>query len=207
MATVRVLVVEDDPLIALDIASCLEDVGYEVCALAHTALDARKALSLNKPDIVLLDINLHDSTDGIQLAEEINARYGIPFVYLTSYAGQATLQRAKQTHPMGYIVKPFDVKGLYSTLEIALYNHARQQAISQAFGDFETLNTRLPERLTSRELELLKGIYEGRDNQQLAETHHVSLNTIKTHVKNIFAKLDVANRPQAIARVRALLSR
>ena len=206
MHVVRVLIVEDDPIIAQDIAACLEDVGYEVSALAHSPTAALKELSLNPPDIVLLDINLGMGMDGIQLVEEINNKYGLPFVFLTSYADRATLQRAKHTQPMGYVVKPFDEKGLYSTLEIALFNHAKRQAATHAFQDFEHLNTRLPAKLTPRELELLKGIYEGMDNQQLAGMFFVSLNTIKTHVKSIFAKLDVASRPQAIAKVRTLLS-
>lgn len=107
---------------------------------------------------------------------------------------------------MGYIVKPFDEKSLYTALEIALFNFSRRQALAQAFHEPESLNEKLVEKLTPRELELLGSIYEGLDNRQLAELYHLSSNAIKTHVKKIFAKLGVSSRPQAIARVRDLLS-
>jgi AmiR/NasT family two-component response regulator len=98
-------------------------------------------LSSNTPDIVLLDINLGSNIDGIDIAEIINKRYQIPFIYLTSYADRSTVDRAKHTRPMGYIVKPFDERDLFTTLEIALFNFSQAQPKIELSLDH--LNTKL----------------------------------------------------------------
>jgi DNA-binding NarL/FixJ family response regulator len=202
MSNIRVLVVEDEPLIAEDIRETLDNIDFEVSGVAYDSDVALHELSSNTPDIVLLDINLGSNIDGIDIAEIINKRYQIPFIYLTSYADRSTVDRAKHTRPMGYIVKPFDERDLFTTLEIALFNFSQAQPKIEL--NLDHLNTKLLGKLTQKEFEILTSIFEGKTNRQMADEHYISLNTIKTHVKNLYDKLDVHTRTQAIARLREM---
>lgn len=118
----RLLIVEDEPIIARDLAYMLEDLGYEVIGIAHSANDAMNILQKEEPNLVLLDINLAGSLTGIDLAHWINQKMKLPFIFLTSYSDKETLAKAKITEPSGYLVKPIDEQNLKSTLEIAQYN-------------------------------------------------------------------------------------
>ncbi|HCX23074.1 MAG: DNA-binding response regulator [Flammeovirgaceae bacterium] len=116
MSKAKVLIVEDEPLIAYDISSILKRNDYEVVGMVDEAVDALDLIASNTVDIALLDVNIEGNTDGIQLAAQLH----IPFIFLTSYYDQATLDRAKLTNPSGYVVKPFSEKDLIVNLEIAL---------------------------------------------------------------------------------------
>ena len=140
--------------------------------------------------------------DGFKVAELINERYRIPFIFLTSYTNKTVIEKAKYTRPMGYIVKPFNEKDLYSSIEIALYNHAQRNKPTQL--SLELINQQLLSKFTQKEYEILMDIYDGRTNQQMCDKHFVSINTIKTHVQKIYEKLDVHTRAKAIAKVREL---
>ncbi|MFY7899572.1 MAG: response regulator transcription factor [Chitinophagaceae bacterium] len=202
MSQIRILIVEDEPLIAVDIEQILTNINFEVSAIAFTPEEAIKQLKTNTPDAILLDINLDDTKDGIDIAEIINQQYQLPFIFLTSHADRATLERAKKTKPAGYIVKPFDEKDVLAGLEIALYNHAQKQTILKPTLFIHNINKHIFAPLTEREFDVLQGIYEGKTNQQMAADMFVSINTIKTHIGNIFFKLDVTSRTAAVAKVR-----
>lgn len=200
MSHIKVLIVEDEPLVAHDIASTLNGINYEVSGIAYTVSKARYFLDTNRPDIVLLDINLGTETDGIMLAEIIRNQYQIPFVYLTSYADARTLERAKRTMPMGYLVKPYDERDLFAALEIALYNFGQMQGPVQF--DLESFNANRLSKLTPKEFEILQDLYEGKTNQQLCDKHFISLNTVKTHIKHLYDKLNVQSRSELLVLVR-----
>jgi Response regulator containing a CheY-like receiver domain and an HTH DNA-binding domain len=123
MNDIKVLIIEDEPLIAEDIAACLRRCDYRVTGIVYSAEDALPELARNPPDIAMIDINLNGGQEGISIANAINERFYIPFVYLTSYSDRKTLELAKHTGPSGYIVKPFTEAGLCATLEVALHNH------------------------------------------------------------------------------------
>lgn len=117
----RILVVEDEAIVALDIQNRLRHMGYEtvgVCATGEEAVDKAGKL---KPDIILMDIMLEGGMDGIEAAGVIKENFGIPVIYLTAYADQKTLERAKITNPFGYIIKPFEDRELQTTIEMAVY--------------------------------------------------------------------------------------
>lgn len=204
MSQVRVLVVEDEPLIAEDIREILDNIDFCVSGVVYNGHDALLELKTNPPDMALLDINLGGDLDGIQIGDVINNEIGIPFVYLTSYADRATIDRAKPTLPGGYLVKPFDEKDLFATLEIALFNFS-QRTPKEGFS-LEKLNAKLLSKITPKEFEIFLSIFEGKTNQQMTQEHFISLNTIKTHIKNLYDKLDVKTRTQAIAKLRKLRS-
>lgn len=196
MSEIRVLIIEDEPLIAEDIACSLNALDYVVAGIAYDSEKALDFLMNRTPDLAILDIQIKGTMDGIDIASLIQEKFRIPFIYLTSYSDLDTLERAKKTLPYGYIVKPFSEKDLLSTLEMALYRfrHEHQEAIP----NIGVLNSKLLNSISEREYELLLDIYEGLTNQQIAAKHFISINTVKTHLKNLFVKLDVPNRTSAI---------
>jgi len=119
----RILVVEDEAIVALDIQSRLKYMGYEVAGVSSSGEDAVDKAGKLKPDLILMDIMLEGGMDGIEAAGLINENFGIPVVYLTAYADQQTLERAKITNPFGYIIKPFEDRELQTTIEMAVYKY------------------------------------------------------------------------------------
>ena len=196
----RILIVEDDPLIAEDISESLKEIGYDIAGMAYDADEALSLVDSLKPDIAILDINLDSDKDGIEIADYIQKNHKFPFIFLTSYADRNTIERAKHTRPMGYIVKPFDERDLFTALEIALFTYDLPQG--HQVISLEELNKKSATPLTPKEYEIVLQVMEGLANKQLAETNFVSLNTIKTHLKNIYDKLGVNSRTQVIAKMR-----
>ncbi len=119
MGTVRLVVVEDDALIAADLAGMLHDLGYTVCAICTGPGHAVAAIAAHAPDIVLLDIHLGTERDGVDLADQCNAS-DIPFIFITGHTDSTTLDRVKSVRPAGFIIKPFDEDDLRTQIEIAL---------------------------------------------------------------------------------------
>ncbi len=131
----KIMIVEDDRIIARDLARQLTDLGYDVVATAYSGEEAVEKVGEVHPDLVLMDLVLTGKMDGIQAAEKITALYGTPIVYLTAYADEKTFGRAKISGPSGYVLKPVEKKQLQVTIELALQrqgmelnlqkNHAR----------------------------------------------------------------------------------
>ena len=198
----RVLIVEDDPLIAEDISESLKEIGYVIAGIAYDSTEALTLVRSTSPNIAILDINLESEKDGIEIGEYIQKNIQIPFIYLTSYSDKSTLERAKKTRPMAYIVKPFDERDLYTALEIALFNF--ESAGDSEVITLENLNKKMLANFTPKEYDIILQIMEGYANKQLADANFVSLNTVKTHLKNIYEKLEVNSRTQVIVRMREL---
>ena len=132
MTRPRILVVEDESIVALDIKAQLECLGYVVPAVVNSGEKAIHKTAEIRPDLVLMDIKLKGEMDGIEAAEVIRARLDIPVIYLTAYADYATLQRAKITEPYGYLLKPFEERELHSTIEMALYRHEMERKLRES---------------------------------------------------------------------------
>lgn len=207
MSEFKILIVEDEPVIAENIAMYLNNADFVVSGIAYDDEEAIKQLKQNTPDAVLLDINLDSNTDGIEIADYINKNYQLPFLFLTSYADRETLERAKKVEPWGYVVKPFNEKALLASIEIAISNFAQRSNRNIPNIIFEKINRHLINPVTEREFEVLQLIYEGKTNQQIAQQLFVSLNTIKRHINNAYLKLDTSSRSTAIARLRELMLR
>ena len=122
MSKVKILVVEDELIIAEDIRMMLEDLGYTVIGTVPDYSEAVELIDKNLPDVVLIDILLAGEKDGITLAETIREEYNLPFIFITSHSDNATVERAKSVRPDGYLVKPFEKKDLYTSIEIAFSN-------------------------------------------------------------------------------------
>jgi len=121
MKKLRLLLVEDESLVAKDIVNMVRGLGYSVLAVVSTGEEAIALVEKSQPDIVLMDIVLKGEVDGIEAARRIWEEFSIPVVYLTAYADEATLQRARVTEPFGYIIKPFDERELQTTIEMAFF--------------------------------------------------------------------------------------
>ena len=132
MTNAQILVVEDEGIIAKDIQNILKSLGYAVPAIASSGEGAIKKAAETFPDLVLMDIVLEGHMDGVEAAEQIRDRFDIPVVYLTAYADNKTLQRAKITEPYGYILKPFSERELHTTIEIALYKHQIERKLKES---------------------------------------------------------------------------
>ncbi|NBF39332.1 MAG: response regulator, partial [Spirochaetes bacterium] len=137
MQNERILVVEDEKIISLDLQRRLEKFGYQVVGLSATGTDAvEKAHSL-LPDIILMDIMLGGDIDGIDAARQIKEELAIPVIFLTAFADEKTLARAKEAEPYGYVLKPFKERELYTTIDIALYKsniHKKLQSQERWFS-------------------------------------------------------------------------
>jgi CheY-like chemotaxis protein len=123
----KILIVEDNVIIASGIKYNLVDVGYEVVAMVKTGKDAVKKANKLKPDLILMDIKLEGEMDGIQAAERIKKKHNIPIVYLTAYADDEIVLRANGTQPFGYLTKPFNIKELQTIIETSLYKNKTKE--------------------------------------------------------------------------------
>jgi len=120
MAGEKILLVEDDDVIAKVADWRLKNLGYTVCGRATSGAEAMELVVNARPDLVLMDINIKGDVDGIETAKMIKGGFKIPVVYVTSHSDGPTLERAKATHPDGFIVKPFDDKDLRVAIQLAL---------------------------------------------------------------------------------------
>jgi PAS domain S-box-containing protein/putative nucleotidyltransferase with HDIG domain len=132
MSKERILVVEDERIVAEDIKLRLNGLAYIVCGIAFSGEEAVKKIEELRPDLVLMDIILEGSMDGIEAALFVKSRFGIPVIYLTAYADDKTLERAKMTEPFGYLLKPFEDRDLKTTIEMALYKFRMEKMLRES---------------------------------------------------------------------------
>lgn len=127
----NILVVEDESIVAKDIQVCLRKLGYNVigiCSTGETAVE--KALD-ERPDLIMMDIMLKGEMSGIQAAAAIRKDHDIPVIFLTAYTDRDTVDKAKETEPYGYIIKPFKEIDIQTAIEIALYKHSKEKVVKQ----------------------------------------------------------------------------
>ncbi|OAB63065.1 hybrid sensor histidine kinase/response regulator [Leptolyngbya valderiana BDU 20041] len=149
MSEIRILIVEDEAIVADDIAYRLENLGYEIADIVASGEEAIESATDYLPDLVLMDIMLQGEIDGIEAARTIRERLELPVVYLTANADRATLERAKVSVPLGYVLKPFKDRELQVTIEIALTRHHAERELQQALE-----NTRQQQRAAEENSDL-----------------------------------------------------
>lgn len=125
----KILVVEDNIITAKHISNSLKKFGYEVTDMVNSADAALKSIVKNTPDLALLDINLGREVDGIQIADTLEKEYGVPFIFLTSYNDEETINRILKLNPLGYIIKPFNPVDLKAVIELAIFKTKSQKRI------------------------------------------------------------------------------
>lgn len=127
MSKIKIGIVEDEAIIADNLSNTLINLGYDVAEPAASFAEAINMIETEKPDLLLLDIQLKGKKDGIDLAWKIKEDYHLPFIFLTANADAATVQRAKQVAPPAYLVKPFTKDDLYASIEICLHNSSHNK--------------------------------------------------------------------------------
>lgn len=135
----RILVVEDDPVIRMGLSSSLKRLGYEVSAMVPSGEEAVKEAAKTFPDLVLMDIKLKGEMDGIEAARIVGSQTGSPVVYVTAHSNADLLERAKRTEPYAYLLKPFSERGLYSTIETALYKHEMDSRVRESEARYRAI--------------------------------------------------------------------
>jgi len=139
MDKTRILIVEDEGLIARDIEDMVRHAGYEISAVVGTGEEAVEKAETSHPDLVLMDIILGGEMDGVEAAEKIRDQFSIPIIYLTAHTDEKTLQRAKLTEPIGYTLKPVEQKELMTVIEMALYKHQMEIKLKERQGWLTTI--------------------------------------------------------------------
>ena len=133
MSSKRILIVEDEFIIAQNLTQILVELGYVVSGHAFDAAQALAILQKGQTDLALLDVSLGAGMDGIALAAEIRSGFALPFIFLTSHSDKQTIERAKEVHPSGFLVKPFNRSEIFPAIEIALANVQQESARDHLF--------------------------------------------------------------------------
>ena len=176
----RIFIVEDEIIVAKDLEYMLSAKEFEVIGIATSYESAKQKLLMSKPDLILCDINLKGKKTGIDLMQEVQNKYNIPFIFITAYSDMDTIERANKLNPINYITKPFNEKQLISSIRIAL---------------IEEVDSDKP---TSREQVVLNLIAKGRNSKQIADELNISFNTVETHRKNLLRKYNVKTAAELV---------
>lgn len=132
MSSIKILIVEDESIIALDIKSILLRLGYSVTGIVISGAECLNIIQKELPDLILMDIKLKGDMDGIETANIVKKEYDIPVVFITAHSDRSSLQRAKVTEPYGYIVKPVSERELYTTIETSVYRHRINKRLKES---------------------------------------------------------------------------
>lgn len=163
----NILIVEDEAVVAEDVAAKLRRLGHKVAGMAVTAEEALEMCARLCPDLVLMDIQIKGESDGIEAGKAIHSRQERPVIYMTAHSEPATLARAKVTGPLGYILKPIDERDLATQIELALYKHESDQAVQRLNRELERRVEKRTEELTMLRARLAEA--------QEAERHRIAV--------------------------------
>lgn len=203
---VRILLVEDERLVALSLTRQLEKLGHCVVAHAAAGADAIRIASALRPDLVIMDIHLEGELDGVEAAAEIRKQLELPVIYLTAYSNPEVLDRAKQTEPLGYVLKPYEERDLHVAIETGLYRHRAECArakLREAERAAQSDRAALPSldlsaddrfaALSPRESQVMEMLVAGNALKQIAAKLEISFQTAAKHRVKVLEKLGVKN--------------
>jgi len=188
----KVLLVEDDPIIAEHIRRLLTIEGAKVIGRAHNGHRALDLLHSGNPQFVICDIHLGTGMTGTDVAEVIHQKDDIPYIFLTSFDDESTMAQAQQHSPYGYIVKPFHDRTLISTIKIAISNHQKKTIHGQLIKT--NIEEKISATLSDQEFSILQSLVAGLSYQQIAEAQYLTKDTIKYHAGKLYNKCGVKNR-------------
>jgi DNA-binding NarL/FixJ family response regulator len=198
MKKIKVGIVEDEMIIAETISLSLKKLGYLPSVPALSYESAIRMLEEDRPDIVLLDINLNDEFDGVDLAHYINANFSMPIIFLTANSDRNTIERSKQTRPNAFLVKPFSNEDLYTAIEISLFNHENRKDQVQLVKSDLLQKAMVKYQLTTREEEIILMVSQGLRHKEISKQLFISEATVKRHLSNIYQKIDVQSSIDAL---------
>lgn len=196
---VKILIVEDEAIIAEDLSEILVSLGYEVTGIAISAREALQLIEESVPDLILLDIRLKGGKDGIELAREIRDHYRLPFIFLTSHADHSTLERAKEVNPYGYLLKPFEEREIYAGIEMGLANFEKENRQPQRSQSEMILNDSLFVRSNSMlvKIRFSEILYLEADGNYT----HINTQNKRFTLRSILKELDLALEGHSFARI------
>ncbi|MEN0004101.1 MAG: LuxR C-terminal-related transcriptional regulator [Bacteroidota bacterium] len=203
MQKVRVVVATTDQAFIPIINTQFEKAGYTVAGFVDSLAQAQAFLTVEEADIALIAPDLGAPEEGIRLAELINEQFHLPFIFIVDDRMPGTHKQFQHTRPGGILHLPFTFRTLQHTIEIALFNFANSSYPIQ--WELEIVNSQLPSSLTEQELELLQDIFDGLTNMQISRSRGISVARIKFQLQNVYKKLHVLNRPEAISAVQQYL--
>jgi len=201
MTEARVLIVEDEVIVAEALRRTLENAGYDV--IGH-AIDGREAVQMARqlhPDVILMDVLLAGPTDGIEAAHSIQRTIDTSIIYVTGHANDSVVNAAVRSGALGYIVKPFQMQQLTSSIEIALHRRHDARALSDqpsSRGHIATPATIQALCVTEREKEVIRGLICYRRLGKVADVLGISVHTARNHLKSIFRKLNLHSQDELL---------
>lgn len=215
MAARRILIVEDEIIMAMAVEQKLIDLGYEVADIVDTGEDAVKQARQLRPDLILMDIVLKGKMDGIEAAQQIHDDLDIPIIYLTAYSDDDVLKRARVTEPYGYMIKPFRKSEVKAYIEMALYKHESEKKNSEdirrkiladyydfvltampksARSSHEELKVMLLNILKKRLEEDLKPNFDEKMDKQLTEDANTLFHSYLSWLSDLFSSFGIQNK-------------
>lgn len=199
MAGERILIVDDDRTTANVMQLYLEKFGFVVLDIACSGAEAVDRTRNLKPDLILMDIHLGKGLDGIDTAEVIMKNFHVPVVYVTSHSDDTTLQRAQASNAYGYINKPLRETDLKTTVRLALEKNKNQPESKPAPSVNEALHKVY--NLTPAESRVVSQLIINPDVEVASETLHISVSTLRTHLKHIYRKTETKDKTELIHRI------
>jgi len=211
MGLINILIVENESIVARDLSMTLSRLGHNIVGIANSG---ERAISLAKefnPQMILMDINLGVGISGIEAGNKINKKVKTAIVYLTAFADEKTLEKAKETDRYGYLLKPYSATSLKTTIELAYAKYKQEtekEELAKITKDESAIllsflfeNTITNQPITLSELKVLDLLVEGKSNLEIKNELFISLNTVKFHIKNIYKKFKVNTRFQLLKAV------
>ncbi len=188
----KIIIVEDDEITSLNLNISLQKYGYSIIGVYDNVEQVKMKIATVNPDLIIIDISLDESNDGIELAQYIKEECNIPFIYLTSYSDDEIIEEAKLTEPYGYIVKPFDPRSLHATIQIALFK------FSQEYTRANTVKTL---QIDKKNLENLLYAKRVADTPivPFGEEYHLDINLFETFYQN--KKIRLTKKENAFLRL------
>jgi DNA-binding NarL/FixJ family response regulator len=181
----RVLIAEDEALIAEELRERLTRLGASVVDIASTAQEALASAARTRPDLVLMDIRLQGDSDGVEAVRQIRRNIDVAVVYVTAHSDPDTIARAKSTGPCGYVLKPFNPSQLSVAIDMALHQHSIEIA---RLRDTREARARY-DRLSQRERSVFELVVRGMLNKEIATALSVSERTVKAHRARVMKKM------------------
>ena len=157
MKTTKVLIVEDEMIIAAELAAQLEDLGYEITGILPRGEDALRSIESTPPELVLMDVHLKGTLDGIETAGAIHLQFDIPLIFLTSNTDDATFAAAKRTRPAAFLGKPYRITELHRMIQLVL--NSDPGTSTQPAGEGEPLSMILSDRIFLRHKDRMLKIF------------------------------------------------
>lgn len=179
MTTAKILIVEDENIVARIISHAIRNLGYEEAAIANSGEEALEATAQLKPDLVLMDIYLAGEIDGIEAAQQIRDRFRIPVVYLTAFGDIETVTRATMTDPFGFIIKPFQDADLRATIAVALRKHQVEREIERTKAEAQANSLHKSDLLSTTSHELRNSVSVIKSSSDLLDRYSERLSEAK----------------------------